>query len=63
MSRLIPALLQATGELESTYLNQLSTMWGARQEQQEVLDCARADAAKGHAATKTMSKVSKNIYF
>lgn len=58
LPKLIPALLQATGELESTKLSYLSTMLGG-QSQQEVLDSARASLAKSHFTTETVSKVSK----
>lgn len=53
---LIPALLQATGELESSKLSYLSTMLGGSRETQEVLDSARASAAKSHYTTETMGR-------
>ncbi|XP_066149370.1 proteasome adapter and scaffold protein ECM29 [Euwallacea fornicatus] len=56
LAKLIPALLQATGELESSKLAYLSTMMGAQTETQEVIDSARASIAKSHFATETVSK-------
>lgn len=57
LAKLIPALLQATGELESTKLSYLSTMLGAQSQAQEVVDSARASYAKSHFTTETVSKV------
>lgn len=59
LPQLIPALLQATGELESTKFMYLSTMFGAQSQTQEAIDSARASMAKSHFTTETVSKVSK----
>ncbi|CAH1134863.1 unnamed protein product [Ceutorhynchus assimilis] len=56
LPKLIFALLQATGELESAKLSYLSTMMGAQTETQEVIDNARASIAKSNFATETISK-------
>lgn len=53
---LIPALLQATGELESAKLSYLSTMFGSQSQTQEIIDSARASAAKSHYTTETMGR-------
>ncbi|RZC32274.1 proteasome-associated protein ECM29 -like [Asbolus verrucosus] len=56
LPKLIPALLQATGELESAKLSYLSTMLGAQSQAQEAIDSARASFAKSHFTTETVSK-------
>ncbi|CAG9835676.1 unnamed protein product [Diabrotica balteata] len=56
LPKLIPALLQATGELESSRLSYLSTRLGAQSEAQEAVDEARASIAKSHFTTETVSK-------
>ncbi|CAG9821949.1 unnamed protein product [Phaedon cochleariae] len=56
LSKLIPALLQATGELESSKLSYLSTRLGAQSQAQEMVDSARASFAKSHFTTETVSK-------
>ncbi|KAJ1522342.1 hypothetical protein ONE63_002635 [Megalurothrips usitatus] len=53
---LLPALLEATGELESTSLAYLSTRYGADADKQEMIDTVRAAAAKSHHSTETMTK-------
>lgn len=58
LAKLIPALLQATGEFESTKLSYLSTYLGAQSQAQEAVDSARASFAKSHFTTETVSKVS-----
>lgn len=55
---LIPALLQATGELESAKWSYLSNIYGAQSQTQEVIDSARASVAKSHYTTETMGRVS-----
>lgn len=57
LPKLIPALLQATGELESTRLSYLSTRLGAQSQAQDIVDSARASFAKSHFTTETVSKV------
>lgn len=54
---LIPALLQATGELEASKFSHLSTMLSAHSQAQEMIDSARASAAKSHYTTETMTRV------
>ncbi|KAJ8917780.1 hypothetical protein NQ315_010686 [Exocentrus adspersus] len=56
LPKLIPALLQATSELESAKLSYLSTMLGAQSQAQEAVDSARASFAKSHFTTETVSK-------
>lgn len=56
LPKLIPALLQATGELESAKLSYLSTMMGGQSQAQEAIDSARASIAKSHFTTETVSK-------
>lgn len=58
---LIPCLLKATGELESTKLSYLSTRLGADNDAQEKVDSLRAEAAKTHHTTETTAKV-KGIF-
>ncbi|KDR13581.1 proteasome-associated protein ECM29 homolog isoform X2 [Zootermopsis nevadensis] len=53
---LIPALLEATGELESRGLSQLSVQFGAERQTQEVIDSVRASVAKSHYTTETVAK-------
>lgn len=54
---LVPCLLRATGEIESTKLSYLSTRLGADNDAQEVVDSLRAEAAKSQHTTETTSKV------
>ncbi|KAF5283686.1 hypothetical protein FQR65_LT13757 [Abscondita terminalis] len=56
LAQLIPALLQATGELESSKLSHWSTMMSGQNEAQEVIDSARANIAKSHFTMETVSK-------
>ncbi|CAH1974017.1 unnamed protein product [Acanthoscelides obtectus] len=56
LPKLIPALLQATGEMESAKLSYYSTMLGGNSQLQEDLDSARASIAKSHFTTETVSK-------
>lgn len=60
---LIPSLLEAAGELESVGLSYLSTRFGAQSQAQEIVDSARATAAKSHFTTQTVAKVSILIKF
>ncbi|PSN33838.1 Proteasome-associated protein ECM29 [Blattella germanica] len=53
---LIPALLEATGELETRGLSELSVQFGAERQTQEVIDTIRASAAKSHYTTETVAK-------
>lgn len=57
LPKLIPALLQATGELESSKLSYLSTHLGGQSQVQEVVDSARASFAKSSVTSETVSKV------
>ncbi|KAK5644780.1 hypothetical protein RI129_006080 [Pyrocoelia pectoralis] len=56
LAQLIPALLQATGELESQKLSHFSTMLGGQSDAQEAVDSARANFAKSHFTMDTVSK-------
>ncbi|KAF5273782.1 hypothetical protein FQA39_LY00897 [Lamprigera yunnana] len=56
LPQLIPALLEATGELESNKLSYWSTMLGGQNDAQEVVDSARANIAKSHFTMETVSK-------
>jgi len=58
---LIPALLEATGELESRGLSQLSVQFGAEHQTQEVIDAVRASFAKSHYTTETVAKVLESV--
>lgn len=60
LPELIPALIQATGELESTKLSYLSNIFGGSQTQ-EAIDSARAQMARSHFTTETVSKVSTHL--
>ena len=55
---LIPALLEATGELEYRGLSEMSVRFGAERQTQEVIDTLRASAAKSHYTTETVTKVN-----
>lgn len=54
---LIPCLLKATGELESSKLSYLSTRMGADNDAQEAVDSLRAEAAKSHHTMDATAKV------
>lgn len=56
---LVPALLEAAGELESVALNYLSVRVAGDQHSQDIVDSVRASAAKSHHTTETVSKVHK----
>ncbi|KAK7866865.1 hypothetical protein R5R35_006031 [Gryllus longicercus] len=53
---LIPALLEATSEMELRGLSHLSVQYSAEQQKQEKIDSLRASAAKSHYTTETVSK-------
>nr|CAD7576131.1 unnamed protein product [Timema californicum] len=53
---LIPALLEAAGEMEQRSLSQLSVMYGAQTSTQEAIDAVRAAATKTHHTTKTVTE-------
>lgn len=61
LPRLIPALLEAAGELEPMALNSLSVRLAGDQRSQDIVDTLRASAAKSHYTTETVSKVSTVI--
>lgn len=61
LSALIPCLLKATGELDSSRLSQLSTMMSGQSGGQEVVDSVRAEAAKSHYTMETLIKCIKYI--
>lgn len=56
LTRLIPCLLKATGELEVPKLSYVSAQLSANAEAQEMFDSVRAEAAKQHHSTETLSK-------
>lgn len=58
---LIPALVTAAGDLESSKLSYLSTALGNDNDTREMLDDMRANAARRHYTTDTVVKVS--FYF
>lgn len=57
---LVPCLLKATGEIESSKLSYLSNRYSADNDAQEVVDSMRAEAAKSQHTTETTSKVYKH---
>lgn len=58
---LIPCLLKATGELELPKLSHLSNQLGANIDLQETIDSARAEFAKQHHSTETLTKCIRYI--
>ena len=60
---LIPALLEAAGELEYRGLSEMSVYFGAERQTQEVIDTLRASAAKSHYTTETVAKVSQKFQY
>ncbi|XP_063216942.1 proteasome adapter and scaffold protein ECM29 isoform X2 [Bacillus rossius redtenbacheri] len=56
LAQLVPALLEAAGELEPRAFGYLSAQLGAEREAQESLDQARATAATSHRTTDTVAK-------
>lgn len=63
LSALIPCLLKATGELDSSKLSQLSTIVSGQSNSQELVDSVRAEAAKSHYTMETLIKCIKYIDF
>lgn len=63
LSDLIPCLLKATGELDSSRLSQISTMFSGQAGTQEAVDSVRAEAAKSHYTMETLMKCIKYIDF
>jgi len=61
LPRLIPALLEAAGELEPVSLNYLSVRLAVDQRSQDIVDTIRASAAKSHHTTETVSKCVQYI--
>lgn len=61
LSALIPCLLKATGELDSSKLSQLSTIMSGQTGNQEIVDSVRAEAAKSHYTMETLIKCIKYI--
>lgn len=53
---LVPCLLKATGELELPKLSYMSNQLGANADAQEIIDSARAEVAKQHHSTETLTK-------
>jgi len=60
---LIPSLLETIGESENPKFSYLSNMCGATTETQEVIDNIRANVAKGHYASDTITKVSLSCQY
>lgn len=60
---LVPCLLKATGELEGTKLSQLSNQYGDNSDVQEAIDTARAERAKQHHSTETLTKCIRYITY
>lgn len=56
LSKLVPCLLKATGELEVPRLSYMSAQLSANAEAQEMIDSVRAEKAKQHQSTETLSK-------
>uniref|UniRef100_A0A182JBI6 TOG domain-containing protein n=1 Tax=Anopheles atroparvus TaxID=41427 RepID=A0A182JBI6_ANOAO len=63
LTSLVPCLLQATGELDSTKLATLSTMLSGQASSgtQEAIDALRAEAAKQHYTMETLTKCIRHI--
>ncbi|XP_050090264.1 proteasome-associated protein ECM29 homolog [Anopheles aquasalis] len=63
LTSLVPCLLQATGELDSTKLTYLSTMVSGQASSgtQEAIDSLRAEAAKQHYTMETLTKCIRHI--
>lgn len=57
IATLVPCLLKASGELEMPKLSYMSTQLAGHSEAQEMLDSVRAEAAKQHQSTETLTKV------
>lgn len=60
LASLVPCLLKATGEIESSKLSYLSTRLGADNDAQEAVDTMRAEAAKSQHTTETTTKVNRH---
>lgn len=58
---LVPCLLKATGELELPKLSYMSNQLGANSEAQDMIDTARAEVAKQHHSTETLTKCIRYI--
>lgn len=61
LPHLIPCLLKATGELEIPKLSYLSNQMGGNSDLQEEIDSVRAEMAKQHQATETLTKCIRYI--
>jgi len=61
LATLIPALLEAAGELESVGLSYLSAQFGGHAQAQDIIDSARASATKSHYTTQTVTKVGTYV--
>lgn len=61
LPHLIPALLLATSELESSRMSQLSAMLGAQSNAQEAVDTLRASMAKTHVTMETVTKCLRYV--
>lgn len=63
LSLLVPCLLKATGELELPKLSYLSNRLGGNTDAQEAIDTARAECAKQHHSTETLTKLIRYITY
>lgn len=63
LSKLVPCLLKATGELEVPKLSYMSAQLSANAEAQEMVDSVRAEVAKQHHSTETLSKCVRYLDF
>lgn len=61
LSELIPCLLKATGEVDTTRFARLSTAHSGHMEMQEAIDMSRAEVAKSHFTMETLIKCIKYI--
>lgn len=60
---LVPCLLKATGELEIPKLSYMSNQLGGNADAQEIIDSARAEVAKQHHSTETLTKCIRYINY
>ncbi|XP_055313108.1 proteasome-associated protein ECM29 homolog isoform X2 [Sitodiplosis mosellana] len=60
---LVPCLLKATGELEVPKLSYMSNQLGGNADAQEMVDSARAEVAKQHHSTETLTKCIRYINY
>lgn len=61
LPKLVPCLLKATGELEVPKLSYMSAQLGGNTDVQEMFDSVRAEVAKQHHSTETLTKCIRYI--